>query len=289
MSLLKRQKSRQEKIADSEFEATTDTTQNNESEDTLGTLGDMPITEHLIELRTHLIKICVAVLIIFLALVGFSRELYNLLSDPLVAQLPINSTMIATDITSNFMAPIRLTVFVAAFLAMPYILYQIWSFVASGLYEKEKKIAIPLLLSSIFLFYAGVAFAYFIVLKGVLKFFILFAPQNVIPMTDIDSYLSFALKLFMVFGLTFEIPVATLLLVMVGIVSTKSLEDKRRYIIVGCFGVAAVVTPPDGVSMLLLAIPMWLLFELGLFLAKILIRDEGITVLASGNETLENS
>ena len=289
MSLFKRQKSRQEKIADSEFEATTDTTQNNESGDTLGTLGDMPITEHLIELRTHLIKICVAVLIIFLALVGFSRELYNLLSDPLVAQLPLNSTMIATDITSNFMAPIRLTIFVAAFLAMPYILYQIWSFVASGLYKKEKKIAIPVLLSSIFLFYAGVAFSYFVVLKGVLKFFILFAPQNVIPMTDIDSYLSFALKLFMVFGLTFEIPVVTLLLIMAGVVSTQSLEDKRRYIIVGCFGIAAVVTPPDGVSMLLLAIPMWLLFELGLFLAKILIRDEEVTVLVSGNETLEST
>ena len=289
MSLFKRQKSRQEKIADTELEGLTDTTQNNESEDTLGILGDMPITEHLIELRANLIKICVAVLIIFLALVGFSRELYNILSDPLVAQLPINSTMIATDITSNFMAPIRLTVFVAAFLAMPYILYQIWSFVASGLYKKEKKVAIPLLLSSIFLFYTGVAFAYFVVLKSVLKFFIMFAPQNVIPMTDIDSYLSFALKLFMVFGLTFEIPVVTLLLIMVGIVSTQSLEDKRRYIIVGCFGVAAVVTPPDGVSMLLLAIPMWLLFELGLFLAKILIRDEEITILASVNETSGSS
>ncbi|WP_201541816.1 MULTISPECIES: twin-arginine translocase subunit TatC [Psychrobacter] len=289
MSLFKRQKSRQEKIADSEFEATTDTTQNNESGDTLGMLGDMPITEHLIELRAHLIKICLAVLIIFLALVGFSRELYNFLSDPLVAQLPLNSTMIATDITSNFMAPIRLTIFVAAFLAMPYILYQIWSFVASGLYKKEKKIAIPVLLSSIFLFYAGVAFAYFVVLKGVLKFFIMFAPQNVIPMTDIDSYLSFALKLFMVFGLTFEIPVVTLLLIMAGIVSTQSLEDKRRYIIVGCFGVAAVVTPPDGVSMLLLAIPMWLLFELGLLLAKILIKSERNNDLVSGNETLEST
>ncbi|MFP6811784.1 MAG: twin-arginine translocase subunit TatC [Moraxella sp.] len=281
MSLFKRQKSRQEKI--------TDTTQNSESGDTLGTLGDMPITGHLIELRTHLIRICVVVLIIFLVLVGFSRELYNLLSDPLVAQLPINSTMIATDITSNFMAPIRLTIFVAAFLAMPYILYQIWSFVACGLYKKEKKIAIPVLLSSIFLFYAGVAFSYFVVLKGVLKFFIMFAPQNVIPMTDIDSYLSFALKLFMVFGLTFEIPVVTLLLIMAGIVSTQILEDKRRYIIVGCFGIAAVVTPPDGVSMLLLAIPMWLLFELGLLLAKILIKNERNNDLVSGNETLESS
>ena len=289
MSLFKRQKSRQEKITDIEFETPTDTTQNSESGDTLGTLGDMPITGHLIELRTHLIRICVVVLIIFLVLVGFSRELYNLLSDPLVAQLPINSTMIATDITSNFMAPIRLTIFVAAFLAMPYILYQIWSFVASGLYKKEKKIAIPVLLSSIFLFYAGVAFSYFVVLKGVLKFFIMFAPQNVIPMTDIDSYLSFALKLFMVFGLTFEIPVVTLLLIMAGIVSTQILEDKRRYIIVGCFGIAAVVTPPDGVSMLLLAIPMWLLFELGLLLAKILIKNERNNDLVSGNETLESS
>ena len=289
MSLFKRQKSRQEKITDIEFEAPTDTTQNSGSGDTLGTLGDMPITGHLIELRTHLIRICVVVLIIFLVLVGFSRELYNLLSDPLVAQLPINSTMIATDITSNFMAPIRLTIFVAAFLAMPYILYQIWSFVASGLYKKEKKIAIPVLLSSIFLFYAGVAFSYFVVLKGVLKFFIMFAPQNVIPMTDIDSYLSFALKLFMVFGLTFEIPVVTLLLIMAGIVSTQILEDKRRYIIVGCFGIAAVVTPPDGVSMLLLAIPMWLLFELGLLLAKILIKNERNNDLVSGNETLESS
>lgn len=285
MNLFKRQKSRQQKIADTELEATINTADSHKSDDVLSALGDMPITAHLIELRAHLIKICVAVLIIFLALVGFSRELYTLLSDPLVAQLPANSTMIATDITSNFMAPIRLTIFVAAFLAMPYILYQIWSFVASGLYKKEKKIAIPVLLSSIFLFYTGVAFAYFIVLKSVLKFFILFAPQNVIPMTDIDSYLSFALKLFMVFGLTFEIPVVTLLLILVGIVSTQSLEDKRRYIIVGCFGVAAVVTPPDGVSMLLLAIPMWLLFELGLFVAKVLIKEEPSIDLTSKNET----
>ena len=277
MSLFKRQKNRQKKLANTNTKVP-DTAHSDEADNVLNALSDMPITEHLIELRKHLIKICVAVLIVFLALVGFSRELYNLLSDPLVAQLPANSTMIATDITSNFMAPIRLTIFVAAFVVMPYILYQIWSFIASGLYKKEKKIAIPVLFSSIFLFYTGVAFAYFVVLKGVLKFFILFAPQNVIPMTDIDSYLSFALKLFMVFGLTFEIPVVTLLLIMVGIVSTQSLESKRRYIIVGCFAVAAVVTPPDGVSMLLLAIPMWLLFELGLFLAKVLIKEEHKTV-----------
>ena len=278
MSLLKWQKSRQQKREDAEPESVIDADGSREFSNISNTLSDMPITAHLIELRAHLIKICIAVLIIFLALVGYSRELYDFLSDPLVAQLPANSTMIATDITSNFMAPIRLTIFVAAFTAMPYILYQIWSFVAPGLYKKEKKVTIPVLLSSIFLFYTGVAFAYFVVLKSVLKFFILFAPQNVIPMTDIDSYLSFALKLFMVFGLTFEIPVVTLLLIMIGLVSTKSLEDKRRYIIVGCFAIAAVVTPPDGISMLLLAIPMWLLFELGLFLAKVLIFDERKTV-----------
>ena len=272
MRLFKRQKSRQQKLEESESLAPSE-----QPKEMLDTLGDMPITQHLIELRAHLIKICIAVLIIFLALVGFSRELYDFLSNPLVAQLPANSTMIATDITSNFMAPVRLTIFVAAFVAMPYILYQIWAFVAPGLYKKEKKIAVPVLLSSILLFYAGVAFGYFIVLKGVLKFFIMFAPQNVLPMTDIDSYLSFALKLFMVFGLTFEIPVVTFLLILIGIVSIDSLENKRRYIIVGCFGVAAVVTPPDGISMLMLAFPMWLLFELGLLLAKLLIKDKSKT------------
>ena len=278
MKLFKQQKSRQQKITDAETKTASDSESRAEAADSadnlLDNLADMPITEHLIELRSHLIKICIAVLVIFLALVGFSRELYDFLSNPLVAQLPANSTMIATDITSNFMAPIRLTIFVAAFFAMPYILYQIWSFVAPGLYKHEKKVAVPVLLASITLFYAGVAFAYFVVLKGVLKFFIMFAPQNVLPMTDIDSYLSFALKLFMVFGLTFEIPVVTFLLILVGIVSIESLEDKRRYIIVGCFAVAAIVTPPDGVSMLMLAFPMWLLFELGLFLAKVLIKDK---------------
>lgn len=275
MNLFKGRKSRQEKI---------DSAKDGDSDDVSHSLADMPITEHLIELRSHLIKICVAVLLIFLLLAGFSRDLYDFLSDPLVAQLPANSTMIATDITSNFMAPIRLTIFVAAFLAMPYILYQIWSFVAPGLYKKEKKVAIPVLLSSIVLFYTGVAFAYFVVLKGVLKFFIMFAPQNVLPMTDIDSYLSFSLKLFMVFGLTFEIPVVTLLLILARIVSIESLEDKRRYIIVGCFAIAAVATPPDGVSMLMLAFPMWLLFELGLFLAKILIKEEKEPELLADND-----
>lgn len=245
-----------------------------DTQNTLKDLDDMPLTEHLIELRSRLIKMFVGILGIFLLLVGFSRELYDFFSSPLVALLPVGSSMIATDVTTPFMAPIRLTFFVAAFLAMPMILYQIWAFVAPGLYQHEKKIAIPVLVSSVLLFYAGVAFAYYVVLTGVLKFFILFSPDNVLPMTDINSYLNFAMKLFLVFGATFEIPVLTLLLVLAGVVSTQSLADKRRYIIVGCFAISAVVTPPDGLSMLLLAMPMWWLFELGLLLANVLVKQK---------------
>ena len=238
------------------------------------TLVDMPITEHLIELRRHLIHGFAAVLVIFLALAGFSREIYDIFSAPLTALLPVNSSMIATDITSSFLAPIKLTLYLAVILAMPYILYQIWSFIAPGLYKHEKRIALPVLLSSVILFYLGIAFAYYVVLKSVLAFFIKFSPDNVLPMTDIESYLNFVLKLFLVFGATFEIPVLTLLLVLVGVVTVDSLAQKRRYIIVGCFGIAALVTPPDGLSMIMLAIPMWLLFELGLVMARLLIKEK---------------
>lgn len=237
-------------------------------------LKDMPITEHLIELRRHLIHIFAAVLVIFLALVGFARKIYDAFSAPLVHLLPHNATMIATDITSSFIAPVKLTFYLAVILAMPYILYQIWSFVAPGLYKHEKRLALPVLVTSVVLFYTGIAFAYYVVLKSVLTFFIKFSPENVLPMTDIESYLNFVIKLFLVFGATFEIPVLTLLLVLAGVVSVKSLEDKRRYIIVACFGISAIVTPPDGLSMVLLAIPMWLLFELGLVFARILVKEK---------------
>ncbi|TGP48790.1 twin-arginine translocase subunit TatC [bacterium M00.F.Ca.ET.230.01.1.1] len=240
------------------------------------TLVDMPITEHLIELRRHLIHSFAAVLVIFLALAGFSREIYDIFSAPLTALLPVNSSMIATDITSSFLAPIKLTLYLAVILAMPYILYQIWSFIAPGLYKHEKRIALPVLLSSVILFYLGIAFAYYVVLKSVLAFFIKFSPDNVLPMTDIESYLNFVLKLFLVFGATFEIPVLTLLLVLAGVVTVDSLAQKRRYIIVGCFAVAAIVTPPDGLSMVMLAIPMWLLFELGLVMARVLVKEKNL-------------
>lgn len=231
--------------------------------------ADMPLMEHIAELRSRLIYAILGVLASFLALVGFSRRLYDALSAPLVAQLPTQS-LIATDVASGLLAPLRLTFFVALFVSMPFVLWQIWAFVAPALYRHEKKIAAPLLLSAIGLFYAGVAFAYFLVLTPALKFFVYFSPDNVLPMTDIDSYLDFVLKLCLVFGLMFEIPVVTLLLTLLRVVSPKTLAQKRRYIIVGCFAVAAVVTPPDGLSMIMLAVPMCALFECGLLLAKTL-------------------
>lgn len=238
--------------------------------------ADMPLMAHFTELRTRFIRIFVAVIIVFLALVGFSRELYDLISNPLVALLPREANLIATDVASGFLAPIKLTFFVALFITVPFIMAQIWGFVSPALYKHEKRAALPLLLSAIILFYVGVAFAYFVVLVPALKFFVMFAPDNVLPMTDIQSYLDFVIKLFAVFGVMFEIPVATLLLILMRIVSPQSLTDKRRYIIVGCFFVAAIITPPDGASMLMLAIPMCLLFEAGLFMAKLLIKDQPI-------------
>lgn len=238
--------------------------------------ADMPLMAHFTELRTRFIRIFVAVIIVFLALVGFSRELYDLISNPLVALLPREANLIATDVASGFLVPIKLTFFVALFITVPFIMAQIWGFVSPALYKHEKRAALPLLLSAIILFYVGVAFAYFVVLVPALKFFVMFAPDNVLPMTDIQSYLDFVIKLFAVFGVMFEIPVATLLLILMRIVSPQSLTDKRRYIIVGCFFVAAIITPPDGASMLMLAIPMCLLFEAGLFMAKLLIKDQPI-------------
>lgn len=235
---------------------------------------DMPLMSHFVELRSRIIKMGACVLLVFLALVGFSRQLYDWVSNPLVALLPKDANMIATDVTSGFLAPIQLSFFVALFVSVPYLLAQIWAFVAPALYRHEKKITLPLLLSSIVLFYLGVAFAYFVVLIPALSFFVSFLPANVLPMTDIQSYLGFVMKLFLVFGVMFEIPVATLLLVIMNVVSVQSLADKRRYIIVGCFAVAAVVTPPDGASMIMLAVPMCLLFEFGLLMAKVLVKPK---------------
>lgn len=274
MSLFKKKKQRfaaenKESLASGSANQSKDTELENDDN-----LADMPLTEHLVELRSHLIKIMIVLAVIFLALVGFSRELYDLISEPLIEILPAASTMIAIDPVANFMAPIRLTLLTSAFFAMPFILYQIWAFVAPGLYKHEKRIAVPILLSSIVLFYTGVAFAYFIVLKRALSFLIAFSPSNIVPMTDIESYLSFVTKLLMMFGITFEIPVVVLILVVTGIVSVSTLADKRRYVIVACFAAAGVMSPPDVASMFLLALPMILLFEFGLLMARLLVKEK---------------
>lgn len=231
---------------------------------------EMPLVAHLIELRTRLMHMIGATLLIFFALVAFRNDLYTLLAEPLRSLLPVGSSMVATDITSSFLAPFKLTFFVSFFVAIPYVLYQLWAFIAPALYKHEKKLAIPLLVSSVILFYVGISFAYFVTLGPVLKFFVSVAPENVNFMTDINSYLDFCIKFFLVFGFTFEIPVVVLILIMAGIISTESLAEKRRYIIVGCFGVSMFVTPPDALSMTVLAVLMWMLFEVGLFFGKFL-------------------
>lgn len=236
--------------------------------------GDMSLMAHFAELRTRFIYIIMAVVAVFLPLMYVSRSLYDLISRPLVALLPHNASIIATQVASGFLAPIKLAFFVALFICVPFMIAQIWGFVAPALYKHEKRAVVPLLLSAIVLFYVGVAFAYFVVLVPALKFLVLFAPDNVLPMTDIESYLDFVIKLFLVFGLMFEIPVATMLLVLMRIVTPKQLATKRRYVIVGCFFVSAIITPPDGASMLMLAIPMCILFELGLMAASMFIKPD---------------
>lgn len=242
----------------------------NDAQTSSEALATMPFMQHLIVLRKYLFRIVGITLLIFFCLLPFRNFTYQLLSEPLRTQFPASSTMIATDVTATFMAPFKLNLFVALMLAMPFIIYQIWAFVRPALYEKEKNLAVPLLVGSIALFYLGIAFAYFITLPAILHFFMSVSPESVAPMTDINSYLSFCLKLFLVFGLTFEIPIITLILILIGVVSTQSLVEKRRFIIVGCFFLAMFATPPDALSMIMLAIPMWLLFEIGLLFGKIL-------------------
>jgi sec-independent protein translocase protein TatC len=223
-----------------------------------------PLVEHLIELRTRLLHSIVAVLIIFLPLFYFANELYAYISKPLRAYLPEGTSMIATEVASPFLTPFKLTLVLSIFIAIPYILHQLWSFIAPGLYTNEKKLAIPLLVSSVILFYAGICFAFFVVFPLIFGFFTSAAPEGVTVMTDINRYLDFVLKLFFAFGIAFEIPIATVLLVSTGASTVKSLRSKRPYVIVGCFVVGMLLTPPDVISQLLLAVPMWILFELGI-------------------------
>mgnify|MGYP000173185660 FL=1 len=229
-----------------------------------------PLMNHLLELRTRLLRAVVSVLVIFCSLYYFANDLYLIVSEPLRALLPEGSSMIATDVASPFFTPFKLTLMTSVFIAMPYMLFQIWGFIAPALYEKEKRLAYPLLFSSIVLFYLGMAFAYFVVFPLVFGFFTSTGPEGVTVMTDISRYLDFVLKLFFAFGVAFEIPIATIILVAAGITDTKSLTEKRPYLVVGCFVIGMLLTPPDVISQTLLAVPMWMLFEVGVLFAKLI-------------------
>lgn len=229
---------------------------------------EQPLIEHLLELRNRLLKAVLAVTVVFLGLYYFANDFYHILSEPLRKFLPPGSTMIATDVASPFLAPLKLTLVLALFVSIPYVLYQAWSFIAPGLYRHEKRFALPMLFSSVLLFYAGALFAYLVVFPLVFAFLTGAAPEGVTVMTDISSYLNFVLKLFLAFGLAFQIPIATLLMIKTGMTSVASLKEKRPYVIVGCFVIGMLLTPPDVISQTLLAIPMWLLFEVGVLFGR---------------------
>lgn len=253
--------------------------------------ADQPLIAHLIELRDRLIRIVITVLIIFIGFMAFANELYVYLAEPLQTLMPEGSSMIATQVASPFLAPFKLALYLAVYCAAPVMLYQIWGFIAPGLYKNEKKLVAPLLLSSIFLFYAGMAFAYYIVFPLIFGFFTTVGPTGITVMTDIDAYLSFVLKLFLAFGLAFEIPIATMLLVKAGVADVKSLKSKRPYVFLGCFVAGMLVTPPDMISQTLLAVPMWLLFEAGLIGARFLGPPRGSDTVAeeAATDNTENA
>ena len=232
--------------------------------------GQESFISHLVELRDRLIRALIAILVVFLALVHWARDIYTLLAAPMLAALPEGGSMIATDVVGAFFVPIKVTMMVAFLVTLPYVLYQAWGFVAPGLYAHEKKLAVPIVAASVLLFFVGMAFAYFIVFPAVFGFINAFAPEGVAIMTDIDKYLSFVITTFLAFGITFEVPVVVIVLVRTGTVSIEKLQEFRPYMIVGAFIIAAVVTPPDVLSQFLLAVPMWLLYELGIVLARMI-------------------
>ena len=233
-----------------------------------------PLITHLVELRDRLLRGLLAVAIIAACLLPFSNDLYHFLAEPLLRHLPESSTMIATEVASPFLIPFKLTLSLSVLLAIPVLLYQLWAFIAPGLYDNERKLVFPLLFASTILFFLGIVFAYYVVFPLVFGFFTQAAPDGVAIMTDISSYLDFVLKLFFAFGLAFEVPIATLLLIWTGVSTVKSLAEKRPYIIVGAFVIGMLLTPPDIISQTLLALPVWMLFELGLFSARFLPKQE---------------
>ena len=225
---------------------------------------------HLIELRDRLLRAIVSVLLVFAALFYWASDIYTLLAQPLLSTLPAGGKMIATDVVGVFLVPVKVTLLVAFLVCLPYVLYQVWAFVAPGLYAHEKRLALPLVVTSSLLFFCGMAFAYFVVFPSVFRFMAAIAPEGVAWMTDIEKYFSFVLTMFIAFGVTFETPVAVVLLVRMGIVTVEKLKQGRPYVIVGAFVAGAIFTPPDVLSQLLLAIPLCLLYELGVRVAAII-------------------
>lgn len=231
--------------------------------------------DHLLELRNRLLHAIVGVLVVFCSLVYFAQDIYQYLAQPLLETMPEGSQMIATDVASPFFAPFKLTIVLSVFIAVPYILYQVWSFVAPGLYKNEKRLVAPLMLGSTLLFYSGIAFAYFAVFPVVFSFFTSVAPEGVVIATDISSYLDFVLKLFFAFGIAFEIPIAIILMCWTGVTTPDNLREKRPYVVVGAFVVGMLLTPPDIISQTMLAVPMLLLFEVGIIIASLYHKKDG--------------
>ena len=236
-------------------------------------LAEGTLMSHLLELRSRMVKAFMAIVVVFLALVYFTNDVFELVSKPLREALPEGSEMIVTDVAAPFLTPFKTVFYVYVFLAMPAVLYQIWQFVAPGLYKREKRLAVPLMLSSVALFYLGIAFAYLIVFRVMFGFFARVVPQGVDMSPDISAYLSFVLGIFLAFGMAFEVPIATVLLIWSGLVSVKTLKNIRPYVFLGAF-VAGMLLAPDVFSMTLMAIPMYLLYEAGLIMARVLIPEK---------------
>ena len=235
-------------------------------------LAEGTLVSHLLELRDRLLRSVVAVILVSLPLLWLSQQLFTFVTHPLIEKLPAGTSLIATSVVAPFMAPLKLALIAAVFIAMPYVLYQAWAFIAPGLYRHERRFAVPLLVSSIVLFYTGVAFAYYVVFPLMFAFLTSTTPEGVQLMADMSSYLDFVMLLFFAFGIAFEVPVAVVLLVATGLVKVETLRRQRGYVIIGIFVVAAFLTPPDAVSQCFMAIPMWLLFEFGILLAQYLVK-----------------
>jgi len=248
-----------------------ETKQEDQSE---GDQREQTLMDHLIELRDRLLRMVLAILIMFVALFAFSEDIFTIAAQPLLNLMPEGTSMIATGVTSPFLVPFKLVLLLSVLLTIPYLLHQMWAFIAPGLYRHEKRMATPILISSVILFYCGIAFAYFVIFPILFGFFIGIAPEGVAVMTDIGQYLDFIIAIFLAFGIAFEVPVATFLLIAAGVTSADKLAGKRPYIIIGAFVIGMFLTPPDVISQSLLAVPIWLLFELGLIASRIFLKEK---------------